>query len=124
MHEISVMSEIVKGIIDEAQKRNALRVERVSVEIGEYTMLGEEQLRFAFKVISKDTLLENAELDLRTVAGTIECECGFKGEASPASDTPHRSVPVLECPKCGGGARTVGGRECVIRDIRMVVPDV
>ena len=124
MHEFSVMSEIVKGIIDEAEKRNALRIERVTVEIGEYTMLGKEQLRFAFDVISKGTLLENAELDLRTVAGTIECDCGFKGEASPSSDTPHKSVPVMECPKCGGVAKMAGGRECVIRDIRMVVPDV
>lgn len=124
MHEFSVMSEIVKSIVDEAEKRNALRVERVSVEIGEYTMLGKEQLQFAFEVISKDTLLENAELDLRTIAGTVECECGFKGDATPASDTPHRSVPVLECPKCGDVAKIVGGRECTIRDIRMVVPDV
>ena len=124
MHEFSVMSEIVKGIIDEAEKRNALRVERVTVEIGEYTMLGKEQLRFAFDVVSKGTLLENAELDLRTVAGTIECECGFEGEVPPAEDTPHKSLPIMECPKCGGVAKIVGGRECVIRDIRMVVPDV
>jgi hydrogenase nickel incorporation protein HypA/HybF len=124
MHEFSVMSDIVKGIIDEASKRNALKVESVTVEIGEFTMLGKEQLRFAFDVLSKDTLLENAELDLRTVPGRIDCACGFEGEASPASDAPHKTVPILECPKCGGAARVVGGRDCVIRDIRMVVPDV
>ncbi len=124
MHEFSVMSEIVKSIIDEARKRDALRIDGVTVEIGEFTMLGKEQLQFAFGILSKDTLLENAKLDLRTRPGRIECPCGFEGQVSPESDAPHGAVPILECPKCGGGAKIVDGRECVIRDIRMVVPDV
>jgi len=33
-------------------------------------------------------------------------------------------VPILECPKCKGAAKIVEGRECLIRNIRMVVPDV
>ena len=124
MHEFSVMSEIVKAVIDETSKRNALKVESVTIEIGEYTMLGQEQLRFAFDVLSKDTLLEGAELDLQTLPGKVECACGFSGEVPPANDAPHKGVPMLECPKCGGVGSVVGGRECIIRDIRMVVPDV
>ena len=42
----------------------------------------------------------------------------------PAEDSPHKVVPILECPKCCGAAEIVVGRECVIRNIRMVVPDV
>jgi hydrogenase nickel incorporation protein HypA/HybF len=124
MHELSVMSQIVEAITEEAGSRGATRVENVTIELGEFTMLGEEQMRFAFEVLAKGTIMEGASLDLRKTAGEIECECGFKGAASPSEDTPHRVVPILECPKCGGGATIVGGRECVIRDIRMVVPDV
>lgn len=124
MHEFSVMSEIVKGIIDEAKKRNALRIDSVTVEIGEFTMLGKEQLQFAFDILSKDSLLEKAELDLRTRPGRIKCSCGFEGHVSLDSDTPHKAIPILECPECGGAATVVDGRDCVIRDIRMVVPDV
>ncbi len=124
MHEFSVMTQIVDAIMDEAKKRSATKIEGVTLEIGEFTMLGEEQMRFAFEVLARGTMMEGAELAVREVEGEIECSCGFRGHVSPGDDSPHRGTPLLECPECGGGATVVGGRECVIRDIRMVVPDV
>jgi hydrogenase nickel incorporation protein HypA/HybF len=124
MHEFSVMSQIVDAIMEEAGKRSATRIDGVTIELGEFTMLGEEQMRFAFEVLSKGTMMETAVLELRKTDGVIECGCGFRGAMSPSEDTPHRSTPILECPKCGGAATLGAGRECVIRDIRMVVPDV
>jgi hydrogenase nickel incorporation protein HypA/HybF len=124
MHEFSVMSHIVDAIREEARKRSATKIEGVTIELGEFTMLGEEQMRFAFEVLSKGTMMENAALELRKTEGVVECECGFRGAMSPSDDSLHRVTPVLQCPKCGGAATIVGGRECVIRDIRMVVPDV
>lgn len=124
MHEFSVMSQMVEGIIEEAKKHNATKVEEVVLELGEFTMLGEEQLRFAYEVLTKDNILKGSVLTIVTIRGSIECDCGFKGEMSPSDDTPHRSVPILECPKCGGPARITGGRECTVRNLRAVVPDV
>ena len=124
MHEFSVMSQIVEAIMQEATKRSASKVEGVTIELGEFTMLGEEQMRFAFEVLSKGTIMEGAALDMRKKEGEIECACGFRGSIPLPEDAPHRAAPILECPKCGGGATIVSGRECVIRDIRMVVPDV
>lgn len=124
MHEFSVMSQIVDSVMSEARSRNAQRIEEVVLELGEFTMLGEEQLRFAFEVLTKDTMMEGAELKIKPVKGSIRCKCGFEGDMSPSPDSPHRPAPVLECPKCSGPAEIVSGRECVIRNIRMVVPDV
>ncbi len=124
MHEFSVMSQIVDAIMEEAKKREASKIEGVTIELGEFTMLGEEQMRFSFEVLSKGTMMEDATLVFRTTDGEIECECGFRGGMSPSDDAAHGSTLILECPKCGGAAAIVGGRECVIRDIRMVVPDV
>ena len=124
MHEFSVMSQIVEAIVQEASKRDATKVEGVTIELGEFTMLGEEQMRFAFEVLSKNTIMEGAALELRKREGEIECACGFRGSVALPEDAPHRAAPILECPTCGGGAAVVSGRECVIRDIRMVVPDV
>ncbi|UCE80439.1 MAG: hydrogenase maturation nickel metallochaperone HypA [Methanobacteriota archaeon] len=118
------MSEIVTSVIDEAKSRNASRIERVTVELGEFTMLGHYQLRFAFEVLSKNTLLEGAILDLQTVDGEIECSCGFRGKTSPSNDRPHALASAFECPRCGDLAKVTGGRDCVIRNIAMVVPDV
>jgi hydrogenase nickel incorporation protein HypA/HybF len=124
MHEFSIMSLIVDAVKTEASKRNATKVESVTIDIGEFTMLGDEQMRFAFDVLAKDTMMDGATLVIREVKGEIECTCGFRGHVSPEDDAPHRGAPVLECPKCGGGATVVGGRECIIRDIKLVVPDV
>ncbi len=124
MHEFSVMSQLVEGVVEEAKKWNAAKVEEVVLELGEFTMLGEEQLRFAYEVLTKDTILKGSTLTVVPVRGSVECDCGFRGAMSPSEDTPHRSVPILECPKCGGLARIVGGRECTIKNLRVVVPDV
>ncbi|HIH00575.1 TPA: hydrogenase maturation nickel metallochaperone HypA [Thermoplasmata archaeon] len=118
------MSQIVDAITEEAVKRGATKVEGVTIELGEFTMLGEQQMKFAFEVLSKGTIMENAVLEMRKKAGEIECSCGFRGGIALPEDAPHRAAPILECPTCGGGATIVSGRECVIRDIRMVVPDV
>jgi len=124
MHEFSVMSQIVDALIEESRKRDAIKVEEVFLELGEFTMLGEEQLEFAYEVLSKGTILEGSVLTVHRNKGVIECGCGFRGEVAPPEDSPHRMVPILECPKCRGLARIVSGRECTVRNIRMVVPDV
>jgi len=124
MHEFSVMSQIIASILEEAKKRDASRIEQVDLEIGDYTMLGEEQLRFSFEVLAKDTILEGAELHVGHRRGKVKCSCGYEGNAATSEDSPHRVVPILECPKCKGAAEITEGRECLIRNIRMVVPDV
>jgi len=124
MHEFSVMTQIVDNILSEAKKRNAKKIEQVDLEIGEYTMLGEEQMKFAFEVLSKGTILDGAMLKVGNIKGKIVCSCGYEGAISLSDDSTHRVVPILECPKCKGGAKITEGRECLIRNIRMVVPDV
>jgi hydrogenase nickel incorporation protein HypA/HybF len=124
MHEFSVMSQLVEGVIAEVRKLDATRVEEVVLELGEFTMLGEEQLRFAYDILTKDNALKGSTLTIVPIKGTIECACGFRGEMAPSPDTPHRSVPILECPKCGMPAKIVGGRECTVKNLRVVVPDV
>lgn len=124
MHEFSVMSQIVDGILSEAKKRDAKKIEQVDLQIGEYTMLGDEQMEFAFDVLSKETILEGAKLEISHVPGKIKCICGHEGPVPLGEETHQRSVPIMECPKCKRPAKITEGRECVIRNIRMVVPDV
>lgn len=125
MHELSVMTQIVDSILAEADKQHATRIESVDLEVGEYTMLGDEQLMFAYQVLSNDhPILKDSQLSIKHLKGRIKCKCGFEGEVRPAEDSPHKVVPILECPKCCGAAEIIVGRECVIRNIRMVVPDV
>ncbi len=125
MHEYSVMSQIVDSILEEAKKRDAKKVEQVDLEIGDFTMLGDEQMKFAYEVLSKDTILQGSKLQVSHRKGKVKCDqCGYEGDVMIAEDSPHRAVPILECPKCHSPAKIIEGRECFIRNIRMVVPDV
>ncbi len=125
MHEYSVMTQIIDSILEEAKKHDAKKVDDVDLEIGEYTMLGDEQMKFAYEVLSKDTILQGSRLHISHRKGKIKCDsCGYEGDVQIAEDSPHRLVPILECPKCHSPAKVVEGRECLIRNIRMVVPDV
>ena len=125
MHELSVMTQIVESVLDEARKREATKIEGIDLQVGEYTMLGEDQLKFAYEILSRENkMLRGSELVIKQVKGKIKCSCGFEGDVKPSPDSPHKIVPILECPQCGGVAEIIEGRECVIRNIRMVVPDV
>jgi hydrogenase nickel incorporation protein HypA/HybF len=125
MHEFSVMTQIVDSILEEVKKRDATKVEQVDLEIGEFTMLGDEQMKFAYEVLSKDTVLQGSTLRVTHRKGKVKCDaCGYEGDVMIAEDSPHRMIPILECPKCHSPARIIEGRECFIRNIRMVVPDV
>jgi len=123
MHEVAVMSQIVELVLSEAKKRDAEQVSRVKLEIGEYTFLGEEQMRFAFEVLSKGTVAEGALLDITTRRGVVECPCGYSGAPEQPEDI-HILAPILMCPKCGKIANVKEGLGCTVRDISMVVPDV
>jgi len=123
MHEFSVMTQIVDLILSEAAKRKAEKIQHVNLDIGEFTFLGEEQLKFAFQIITKDTIAEDAVLEISTKPGSIECNCGYSG-APERPDDIHMLAPILKCPKCGKIARVKDGLGCTIRDIALVVPDV
>ena len=98
-------------------------MERVNLDIGEFTFLGEEQMLFAFDILTKGTIAEGAELKIGTKEGTIQCECGYEGKSERPEDI-HVLTPLLKCPKCGRIAKVKEGLGCTVRDISMVVPDV
>ena len=123
MHEVAVTSQIVDLVLSEAKKRDAEQVSKVNLEIGEYTFLGEEQIRFAFEVLSKGTVAEGAVLYITTRRGIVECSCGYSGAPEQPEDI-HMLAPILMCPKCGKIAKVKEGLGCTVRDIVMVVPDV
>lgn len=125
MHELSIMNQIVGSVITEAEKNGASEVTKIFLEIGELTFLGAEQLRFAFDVLKNVTLLKNAVLMIEIKKAAIRCDCGYRGDLD-YSKTPefHQIFPVISCPVCGAVPSIIAGKECIIRNITMEVPDV
>ena len=64
MHETHLIEPVVKGIAGHAKQEGAKRVTRVRVKIGEFTGVKEDSFKETFKVLSKGTMLEGAQLEI------------------------------------------------------------
>ena len=125
MHELSVMTQVVESVSRELKGRGIVRLESVRLEIGELTMLGKEQLKFAWGILTEDTPLKGARLIIVRKPAVVECpKCGYRGGARhPAGLGSHLIAPYIACPKCRGDVRIAEGRECIIRSLRAVMKD-
>lgn len=104
--------ETLKNVISE--REDVKRVRKVSLEIGELTMINPEQLEFCFRaIISDDELMSSAELEIEMKKAEVECgRCG-------RIDEPIMGIFI--CPKCGGTLKISGGRDLIIKSVDLEV---
>lgn len=119
MHELSVLTQLIKEALRSTEGYDIERIENVFLDVGELTFLNPEQLEFAFKVITKDTALQGANLIVKEMKAVVECEsCGYKGGLKePEGD--HFGFLRLFCPTCGGKVKILSGKECILSRIQM-----
>jgi len=122
LHEFSVTSQIVDNILKEAKKHRAKKVTQVNLAIGKLTFLGIEQVRFAYKLLVKDTIAEKSKLVIKEKDGIVKCskceyEGDFKYENNPIY---HIPTPTLKCPKCENTVNIIEGKECTIESIKLI----
>jgi len=112
MHEYHIVEGIVKQILEKAKASNAKKITIVTLVLGELSGLQEESIRVYFDNLSKDNMLEGAELIVKPVKSKLKCkDCGsiFEHEKS-----------VFNCPKCSGlGVLTDSGKEFYIDSIEI-----
>ena len=123
MHEFSMTTQIVENVLREAEKHNAKKVTEVHLVIGRLTFLGVEQVRFSYNILVEGTIMEGSNLYIEEKNGVVKCSsCGYEGdfmyEDNPAYHVP---TPTLRCPKCGGTVNIIGGRECTIKSIKLLM---
>jgi hydrogenase nickel incorporation protein HypA/HybF len=127
MHEFSAACSIVETALEAAKNNRATKVSAVSVEVGEFTFLVPEQLIFNFEIASKNSILEGAELRIKTVKGHLLCkDCNFEGESQVDPSIPNQIAVFapMKCPKCGGSSTKItGGKDFVITSIEAEVSE-
>lgn len=125
MHEVSVVSDLVSAILRELEKYKVEKVEEVTLVIGDLTMLGSEQMEFAYEVVTKDTPLEGSKLIIEHEAIEVRCDsCGYEGGVeSIKSDYDEHAIPILSCPKCKGSVKVTAGQSCCVKNLRIVEAD-
>ena len=133
MHELSIALTISNLILDTAEKHNARNVTEVKLEVGELTLLNNEQLNFAVKTLLKGTKAENCKITIQPVKAKLKCgKCGyewFPGKVLQSPGLAHlESLScvqcdgtinlIMVCPKCRcGNADIMSGKECIINEI-------
>lgn len=112
MHELSLCRGLVDAALAAIEERGVTgHVDAVIVEVGRFTTVVPDSLRFYFSVLRRGTRLADAQLQIETVALRTRCTA-CKAEREP-------DVPALLCPVCDGLVEIVSGRE-----LRLVGLDV
>ena len=125
MHEVSIISSIIDAVLEELGKYQVEKVEEVYLTLGSLTFLGEDQLQFAYDVLSKGTLLDGSRLVIEKEDVELLCRsCGFQGPPDHIDEDFHGLIPILRCPRCGEDVDVIRGKSCSVRSIRVVEKDV
>lgn len=86
------MQEAVRMAVETARAQNASRIHCLRLRVGAMSGVVPDSLRFAFDMVSQDTLAQGASLEIETVPAT--CWCGACQAEFVCEDY------VNECPRC------------------------
>ncbi|MBP6021325.1 MAG: hydrogenase maturation nickel metallochaperone HypA [Candidatus Methanomethylophilaceae archaeon] len=120
MHEVSIVSSLVRAVLDELGKYNVKSVHAVTIVVGRLTNLGSEQMEFAYDIVTRDTPLEGSKLIIEEEEIILRCGgCGFQGPPKRLDfgDSMEHSVPVLSCPECKGPVTVIAGQSCRVKNM-------
>lgn len=73
MHEVSIIENVIKIVLEKAIENKFTKVNKVSLKIGELSGVMPESLNFAFKSCTIETLLEGSTLEIERVSAMAEC---------------------------------------------------
>ncbi len=118
MHEVSVVAGIVDAVVAELSKYDLEKVNAVYIQVGKLTNLGDEQMQFAYEIVTRGTILEGSELVIEHIPVEVQCDsCGYVGPAEILVDPDYdtHAIPILSCPECKGEITVIHGMECLVK---------
>lgn len=74
MHELTIAGDILEIVLQEAKQNDLHKIVEVELEVGKLSGVDVEALEFAFKMIIKETLAENAVISIHNTNGIGECK--------------------------------------------------
>ena len=120
MHEVAVMTSVIEAALSELEKHDVTDVEELVLLVGDLTSLGEDQLQFAYEIMTRNTVLDGSKLVVEHEEVRIRCKCGYDGKAETLENDYHEhTVPILACPLCSGPVEITAGQSCMIRSLKI-----
>ncbi len=114
MHELGICRSLIDVALAAMEERRVTGpANAINVEVGRFTSVVPDALRFYFDVLARGTLLEGALLLITSVPLRTRCRtCHTESEPEE---------PMLLCPACDGVVEILSGRE--LRLVSVDVPD-
>jgi len=149
MHEFSMVNQIFKKCLEVTRQNNATSLSEVNLEVGDFALIVEIYAQQAFNTLKKDTIAENAVLNIKRTPGVLYCnscqqksEIWFNQEKEIAANegrleeyeqyekavteesllqgNPNLGTNLFHCRKCGSSdTNLIEGKGVTIRNIRI-----
>jgi len=115
MHEYPVTEQIIRIASEKAKDNKAVKVNRITLVVGEHSGFIGESIQMYFDIISRGTICEGAILEIESIRARWKCSlCDITYTRQPYS---------FACPRCGqDGMPTDIGKEFFIKSIEIEVP--
>lgn len=112
MHEMSIAQSIVDIVERELASNGVEQLKAVNIAVGKLAAVVPEQLAFCFSMITVETSLARATLNIREVP--LGYTCSVCGEEFTSGGM------AIVCPKCGDThINLISGRELTIESIEV-----
>ena len=113
MHELSIVEALIDQVGQELNRAGQQgRVLRLELNIGRLSGVNPDAVRFAFGLLSADTIVENAKIVIEEPRAVCHCHaCNARTELDDL---------IFECPQCSSAEITIeGGRDMVLQSIEI-----
>lgn len=112
MHELAITQSILDIAQKAAGEHGAKQVKSVRIMLGQYSGVVPQCIQYYFDIVSKDTIVQGALLDIHRLPVVIRCRaCGEESQI----DRLH-----VACPLCGStDLQLLQGREFYIESIEV-----
>ncbi len=113
MHEMSIVQALLEQVQSEVERaRHAGRVVRLHLVIGRLSGVHVDSIRFAFELLSPDSIACGAELQIDQPRAALSCQ-------QCQSDQDIDEL-ILICPRCGSNQVTIhGGQQLLLQSIEL-----
>lgn len=109
MHEMALSSAVVATVEKHAKGR---QVTAVNLTVGKLRQVVPDSLLFYFEIVTRDTVLEGAKLNMEIVPAHLHCtSCDHDWEPD---------FPTFRCPECvAGNVEILSGEEFQVESIEV-----
>jgi|SRR6185295_4004975 len=113
MHELSIAHSLVELAARAAEQAGATRVHEVRIAVGVLAGVSVDSLLFCYDIVTRDTLLENSRLSVRSVPLAVWC-------APCAREVELPDLSGFRCSVCGTPSADLrAGRELFVESLEI-----